>query len=125
MGKKREKRVKEAIKQLFEDKHNVDLFRDIFGMKDYSDKDVKRTFKKCVVFFMENNDVDPDEADLSEWMKEQDEERGGYSVKSIVKGVHKKQKKHKVKSDSGSHPKVNRNKKDSGKSPFDKLLGRH
>lgn len=68
MGKKKEKkkRAKEALKCLMNSSFVIGKLRDIFGMDEFDDKDVAKTFKRCIITFLENDDVDND---ASAWNK--------------------------------------------------------
>lgn len=77
MSKKKEKkkRAKEAMKVLTNNSFFVGKIRDIFGMSEYDDKDVVKTFKRCISNFLENDDIDSDAAAWSKaFMKSDDDD---------------------------------------------------
>ena len=92
MSKKKEKkkRAKEAMKLLTHNSFFIGKIRDIFGMSEYDDKDVIKTFKRCISNFLENDDVDSDAAAWSKAFNNNDEDDDDDSA--VIVRVNKKDK---------------------------------
>ena len=70
MSKKdKKKKSKEALKYIITNKAILGKFREVFGMYDYDDDDVKDVVKACIKSFKKNNSVDPDEREWDNYFK--------------------------------------------------------
>lgn len=76
LNKKKKKELrKKAMKDLCSNTYVLGKLRLLFGLYDYSDKDVVKTFKHCIKEFIKKQEVDPEEYELEQLYKEYKDER--------------------------------------------------
>ena len=67
--KEKKKRRKQAIGYMLHNPVILSKFRDIFMMYDYDVKDVRKTIKRALMKFADNAIMDPDEAELDDFVR--------------------------------------------------------